>query len=99
MKTAVIPQIRVEPELLADLASVLKRGETLTECHAHALTALVAAHGIDWRVPSQPVQADSAHEPAPQLNRHRSCSLGMSAGFPLVVASFVEAGHHHSQGR
>jgi hypothetical protein len=31
MKTAVIPQIRVEPELRADLESVLKRGEMLTE--------------------------------------------------------------------
>jgi hypothetical protein len=31
MKTAVIPQIRVEPELRADLESVPKHGETLTE--------------------------------------------------------------------
>jgi hypothetical protein len=31
MKTAVIPQIRVEPELRAELESVLKQGETLTE--------------------------------------------------------------------
>ena len=31
MKTAVIPQIRVEPELRADLESVLRQGETLTE--------------------------------------------------------------------
>lgn len=31
MKTAVIPQIRVEPELRAELESVLKEGETLTE--------------------------------------------------------------------
>ena len=31
MKTAVIPQIRVEPELRADLESVLKQGETLTD--------------------------------------------------------------------
>ncbi len=31
MKTAVIPQIRVEPELRADLESVLHQGETLTE--------------------------------------------------------------------
>ena len=31
MKTAVIPQIRVEPELRADLDSVLLPGETLTE--------------------------------------------------------------------
>lgn len=31
MKTAVIPQVRVEPELRAALDSVLLRGETLTE--------------------------------------------------------------------
>lgn len=31
MKTAVIPQIRVEPELRADLESVLRQGETLTD--------------------------------------------------------------------
>jgi hypothetical protein len=31
MKSAVIPQIRVEPELRADLESVLQHGETLSE--------------------------------------------------------------------
>ena len=31
MKTAVIPQIRVEPELRAELESVLEQGETLTD--------------------------------------------------------------------
>ncbi len=31
MKTAVIPQIRVEPELRAELEAVLEQGETLTE--------------------------------------------------------------------
>jgi hypothetical protein len=31
MKSAVIPQIRVEPELRADLESVLQPGETLTD--------------------------------------------------------------------
>lgn len=31
MKTATIPQIRVEPELRADLESVLMQGETLTD--------------------------------------------------------------------
>lgn len=31
MKTAVIPQIRVEPELRAELESVLRKGETLSE--------------------------------------------------------------------
>ena len=31
MKTAVIPQIRVEPELRAELESVLEAGETLTD--------------------------------------------------------------------
>ncbi len=30
MKSAFIPQIRVEPELRAELESVLKQGETLT---------------------------------------------------------------------
>jgi hypothetical protein len=31
MKTGVIPQVRVEPELLADLESVLLPGETLPD--------------------------------------------------------------------
>ncbi len=31
MKTAVIPQVRVEPELRAELEAVLKEGETLSE--------------------------------------------------------------------
>lgn len=31
MKSAVIPQVRVEPQLRADLDSVLRPGETLTE--------------------------------------------------------------------
>lgn len=31
MKSAVIPQIRVEPELRKELESVLREGETLTE--------------------------------------------------------------------
>lgn len=31
MKSAVIPQVRVEPELRADLDSVLQPGETITE--------------------------------------------------------------------
>ncbi len=31
MKSAIIPQIRVEPELRAELESVLKQGETLTD--------------------------------------------------------------------
>lgn len=31
MKSAVIPQVRVEPELRAELESVLNEGETLTD--------------------------------------------------------------------
>ena len=31
MKSAVIPQIRVEPELRAELESILRQGETLTD--------------------------------------------------------------------
>jgi predicted transcriptional regulator len=31
MKTAILPQVRVEPELRSDLESVLREGETLSE--------------------------------------------------------------------
>jgi hypothetical protein len=31
MKSAVIPQVRVEPELRAELEAVLRQGETLTD--------------------------------------------------------------------
>lgn len=31
MKSAVLPQVRVEPELRAELESVLRQGETLSE--------------------------------------------------------------------
>jgi len=31
MKTAIIPQVRVEPQLRSDLESVLRTGETLSE--------------------------------------------------------------------
>jgi predicted transcriptional regulator len=31
MKTAILPQVRVEPQLRADLESVLREGETLSE--------------------------------------------------------------------
>ncbi|TXH00036.1 MAG: hypothetical protein E6R08_00965 [Nevskiaceae bacterium] len=31
MKTAILPQVRVEPELRADLESVLREGETLSD--------------------------------------------------------------------
>ena len=31
MKSAVIPQVRVEPELRSELEAVLRRGETLSE--------------------------------------------------------------------
>ena len=31
MKTAILPQVRVQPELRADLEGVLRKGETLSE--------------------------------------------------------------------
>ncbi len=31
MKTSIIPQVRIEPELRSDLESVLRKGETLSE--------------------------------------------------------------------
>lgn len=42
MKTATIPQVRVEPELRAELESVLHSGETLSEFVEQSVRAAVA---------------------------------------------------------
>jgi Arc/MetJ-type ribon-helix-helix transcriptional regulator len=42
MKSAVIPQIRVEPELRAELESVLRTGETLSEFIEASVRSAVA---------------------------------------------------------
>lgn len=42
VKSAVIPQIRVEPELRAELESVLRPGETLTEFVAATVRDAIA---------------------------------------------------------
>ena len=42
MKSAVIPQVRVEPELRAELEAVLKGGETLSEFVESSVRSAVA---------------------------------------------------------
>ncbi|NUZ08077.1 YlcI/YnfO family protein [Piscinibacter koreensis] len=47
MKTALIPQVRVEPELRAELESVLKADETLSEFVEDAVRAAVERRRVD----------------------------------------------------
>lgn len=42
MKSAILPQVRVEPELRADLESVLREGETLSDSVAETVRGAVA---------------------------------------------------------
>lgn len=42
MKNAILPQVRVEPELRADLESVLREGETLSDFVAETVRGAVA---------------------------------------------------------
>ncbi len=46
MKTAVIPPICVEPELLAELEAVLKQGETLTEFVEASVRSAIALRRV-----------------------------------------------------
>lgn len=58
MKTAVIPQVRIEPQLRADLEAVLRDGETLSEFvestvraaveHRLVQSAFVARADVAW---------------------------------------------------
>lgn len=49
MKTAVIPQVRVEPELRAELEAVLKQGETLSEFIEASVRSAVEFRRIQTR--------------------------------------------------
>jgi len=49
MKTAVIPQVRVEPELRAELEAVLKQGETLSEFIEASVRSAVAFRRMQTR--------------------------------------------------
>lgn len=47
MKSAVIPQIRVEPELRAELESVLRQGETLTDFVESTVRSAIAFRRVE----------------------------------------------------
>ena len=49
MKSAVIPQVRVEPELRAELESVLQQGETLSEFVEASVRKAVAFRRMQTR--------------------------------------------------
>src|SRR5207344_123468 len=49
MKSAVIPQVRVEPELRAELESVLAQGETLSEFVEASVRSAVAFRQVQSR--------------------------------------------------
>jgi predicted transcriptional regulator len=49
MKTAVIPQVRVEPELRAELESVLHEGETLSQFVEASVRSAVAFRRVQTR--------------------------------------------------
>lgn len=49
MKSAVIPQVRVEPELRAELEAVLQEGETLSEFVEASVRSAVAFRRVQTR--------------------------------------------------
>ena len=75
MKTAVIPQIRVEPELRADLESVLQRGETLTEFVEASVRNAIAFRRMQTEFHARAQAASEAY--------HRT---GVSAPVDVVLA-------------
>jgi hypothetical protein len=79
MKIAVIPQIRVEPELRADLDLVLLLGETLTE-----FVEASARRAVEFRR----VQTDFAERSPASLARYERTGVSVTSG---QVLSKLEA--------
>lgn len=64
MKSAVIPQIRVEPELRADLESVLRQGETLTDLVEATVRNAIAFRRVQTAFHARAQAAsDAYHQP------------------------------------
>jgi hypothetical protein len=63
MKTAVIPQIRVEPELRAELESVLRQGETLTEFVETTVRSAIAFRRVQTAFHVRAQAASEAYHP------------------------------------
>jgi hypothetical protein len=61
MKTAVIPQIRVEPELRAELESVLRQGETLTEFVETTVRSAIAFRRVQTAFHARAQEASEAY--------------------------------------
>ncbi len=79
MKTAVIPQVRVEPELRADLDSVLLPGETLT-----AFVEASVRNAVEFRR----VQTEFAARCAASLAEYERTGVSIPSA---VVLSKLEA--------
>ena len=79
MKTAVIPQVRVEPKLRSDLDSVLLPGETLTE-----FVEAAVRRAVEYRR----VQTDFAARCAASLAAYERSGIAIASD---VVLSKLEA--------
>lgn len=62
MKSAVIPQVRVEPELRAELESVLREGETLSGFVEASVRSAVAFRRVQSRFHERGEQAWMHHQ-------------------------------------
>jgi hypothetical protein len=61
MKSAVIPQIRVEPELRAELESVLREGETLTDFVEATVRTAIAFRRVQTEFHARAMAASEAY--------------------------------------
>lgn len=62
MKTAVIPQVRVEPELRAELESVLRQGETLSAFVEETVRNAVAFRRVQTEFHARAQAASQAYQ-------------------------------------
>ena len=62
MKSAVIPQVRVEPELRAELEALLQEGETLSEFVVASVRSAVAFRRVQTRFHERGQAAWEHHE-------------------------------------
>ena len=60
MKTAILPQVRVEPQLRADLESVLREGETLSEFVETTVRSAVEHRRVQKECPATSVESSGS---------------------------------------
>ena len=61
MKSAVIPQVRVEPELRAELESVLRQGETLSDFVEASVRSAIAFRRVQTDFHARAQEASQAY--------------------------------------